>query len=124
MKTAVIILGHGSRRQGAGDPLAGIADAVRATGKYVAVEHGFLQYAPPTLADAAGRCAGQGAERIVIVPFFVQPGNHVTTDIPEQVDALRKRYPGVDFAVTGHVGGHPMMAKIVEELVHDANAES
>jgi len=117
MRTAVIILGHGSRRQGAGDPLASIAASLQATGNYLAAEHAFLQYARPSLADAVGSCARQGADRIVIVPFFVQPGNHVITDIPELVDALRTKYPGVAFSVTGHVGGHPMMVNIVEELV-------
>ena len=123
MRTAVIILGHGSRRQGAGDPVAGIADAMKASGGYAAAVHAFLQYAPPSLPDAVSRCVEQGAGRIVIVPFFVQPGNHVTTDIPELVEALRKKHPGVLFSVTGHVGGYPIMVKIVEDLVVRSIAE-
>jgi sirohydrochlorin ferrochelatase len=77
----------------------------------------------PSLPDSAARCVAQGAGRIVIVPFFVLPGNHVVRDIPEQVKALRMRYPSVDFAVTGHVGGHPLMMTIVEDLVNHSNAE-
>src|SRR5512147_1375491 len=109
VRTAVIILGHGSRRQGAGDPLAGLASAVRNDRGIEIVEHAFLQYAPPSLPDSVARCVDQGAERVVIVPFFVQPGAHVTKDIPELVKGLRGQYPRVAFSVTDHVGGHPLM---------------
>ena len=81
MKTAVIILGHGSRREGAGGPLQGLAAAVRQRGGHAAVEHAFLQYATPMFPEAVDRIVAAGAERVVIVPFFVQPGHHVTGDI-------------------------------------------
>ena len=117
MRTAVIILGHGSRQQGAGEPLGALARAVRDEGGYDLVEYAFLQYATPTIPEAVARCVEGGAGSIIFVPFFVQPGAHVLRDIPEQVERLSRRYPGIRFAVTGHVGGHPLMAKIVEDLV-------
>jgi sirohydrochlorin ferrochelatase len=120
MVTAVIILGHGSRREGAGDPLRGLAAAVGQGSGYAAVEHAFIQYATPTLPEAVDRSVLRGAERIVIVPFFVQPGNHVSKDIPDLVGRLQKRYPQVRFAVTDHVGSHPLMSAIVKDLVEKA----
>ncbi len=120
MKTAVIILGHGSRRQGASDPLADLAFALKNDRRIDIVEHAFLQYVPPSLPEIVAHCVRQGAERVVIVPFFVQPGAHVTRDIPELVEQLRRQYPRVIFAVTGHVGGHPLMMKIVTDLVGNA----
>jgi len=117
MKTAVIILGHGSRRNGAGDPLQALAEAVRQRGGYVAVEHAFIQYATPTFAEAVDSSLRQGAERIVVVPFFVQPGNHVSRDIPRMVHEAQREHPSVAFQVADHVGAHPMMAQIVEDLV-------
>jgi sirohydrochlorin ferrochelatase len=88
------------------------------------VEQAFLQYVPPSLEETVSRCVEQGAGRIIIVPFFVQPGAHVTRDIPKAVVGFEQRYPQVRFIVTGHVGGHPMMAQIVEDLVQDASAGS
>lgn len=117
MKKAVIILGHGSRAEGAGEALVTLAAMMRGAEGRRRVEHAFLQYAPPALDDAVRRCTDQGASEIVIVPFFVQTGAHVTKDIPARVEELRKRYPAVRFRVTDHVGGHPLMARIVEELV-------
>jgi sirohydrochlorin ferrochelatase len=42
----------------------------------------------------------------------------VTRDIPALVDEARNAYPGIEIIVTDYVGAHPLMAKIVEELVN------
>jgi len=123
MKTAVIILGHGSRREGAGGPLQGLAAAVRQRGGHAAVEHAFLQYATPMFPEAVDRIVAAGAERVVIVPFFVQPGHHVTGDIPRLVREAQVKHPSLAFQVTDYVGAHPMMAQIVEDLVGNSDAE-
>jgi sirohydrochlorin ferrochelatase len=90
--------------------------AVKSTGRFEIVEHAFLQYSVPTIDDAVGICLKQGAGKVVIVPFFVQPGAHVMKDIPELLEKLRRRYPGVLFTVTDYVGSHSMMADIVADL--------
>lgn len=122
MKTAIIILGHGSRSAGSDTAVQAVVSAMKKGGNDI-VEHAFLQYVPPTPQDALERCVRQNAGRIVIVPFFLQAGAHVTRDIPELIEKARKRYPGVDITVTGYVGAHQLMAKIVEDLVGNSNTE-
>jgi sirohydrochlorin ferrochelatase len=117
VKTAVIILGHGSKKAGAGDALRRILAEVKKQGGYDVIEQAFLQYVKPTLADALEHCVLQKSDSIVIVPFFMQSGAHVTKDIPELVEKAKKRHPGVDITVTDYVGAHPLMAKIVEDLI-------
>lgn len=117
MKTAVIILGHGSRSSEADRAIRKVADEVRSTGRHAVVEHAFLQYVPPTPGDVLQRCIGQKVDRIVIVPFFLQAGAHVTRDIPELLEEARKQHPAVEIVVTDYVGTHPLMAKVVEELI-------
>jgi sirohydrochlorin ferrochelatase len=117
VRTAVIILGHGSRSTDADTAIRTVVEGVMKAGAFAVVEHAFLQYVPPSLQDVLARCVGRNVDRIVIVPFFLQAGAHVTRDIPELTEKARKQYPGVDITVTGYVGAHPMMAKIVEELV-------
>lgn len=123
VKTAVIILFHGSREERA----AGAADrtvaAVAARGGYDAVEGAFLQHAQPDLPAAVERCVRQGAGRIVVVPFFMQTGMHVTADVPRVLRDLRERHPGVIIAITDAVGTHPLMAEIVVDLVGMSIAE-
>ena len=116
MRTAVIILGHGSRSTGSDTAVQAIVAAMRKSGSDI-VEHAFLQYVPPTPQEALERCAQQNADRIVIVPFFLQAGAHVMRDIPELVEEARKQYPAVEIVVTDYVGAHPLMARVVEEMI-------
>jgi sirohydrochlorin ferrochelatase len=117
VKTAVIILGHGSRSLDADRAIRKVAEEVRSTGRHAVVEHAFLQYVPPAPGDVLQRCIGQKVERVVIVPFFLQSGAHVTRDIPELAEEARKQYPGIEIVVTDYVGAHPLMARVVEEMI-------
>jgi sirohydrochlorin ferrochelatase len=120
VRTAVIILGHGSRSTGSEAAVKAVVAEMRKA--HALVEHAFLQYVPPTPHEALERCIAQKADRIVIVPFFLQAGAHVTKDIPELVEQARKAHPGVEIVVTEYVGAHPLMAKVVEELVKQQGA--
>ncbi len=117
MKSAVIILGHGSRSAGADKAVRRIAAEVKKRGGHEVVEHAFLQHTPPGLMETIEACARQNAGRIVIVPFFMQPGAHVTRDIPALIDQARKNHPGVEMLMTDFVGSHPLMAEIVMDLI-------
>jgi sirohydrochlorin ferrochelatase len=117
VKTAVIILGHGSRNGGADEAIRQIAAEVKRVSDFVSVEHAFLQYVQPALPETLEACIRQGANNIVIVPFFMQAGAHVRRHIPDLVEKAKKRHPGINIAVTDYVGTHPLMAKIVVDLV-------
>ena len=116
MKTAVIILGHGSKSRDADEAIRRVAAEVKGLGGYDIVEHAFLQYMQPGLEKALEQCIRQDAQKIVIVPFFMQSGGHVARDIPELAGKARKQYPAIDIVVTDYVGAHPLMAKIVVDL--------
>jgi len=117
VKTAVIILGHGSRSKNADTAIRAVVDGIKRVSEFTVVEHAFLQYVPPTPQEVIERCVGQNVDRIVIVPFFLQAGAHVTRDIPELIEKARKRHPEIEIMVTDYVGAHPLMANVVEELV-------
>jgi len=120
MKKAVIILGHGSRGGGNDAALKRIAEALQRSGGGEIIEHAFLQYAQPTADAALDRCIKQGAKEIVIVPFFMQAGAHVTRDIPEFILKARTLHPECKIRLTDHVGDHPLMKQIVMDLVSKA----
>ncbi len=117
VKTAVIILGHGSRNIKSGDPLRHIAGEVKKLGFYDVVEHAFLQHCDPALQNAIESCVRQHAGRIVIVPFFMQPGAHVARDIPALAEKAQKQFSSVQIIVTDYAGAHPLMTKIITDLV-------
>jgi sirohydrochlorin ferrochelatase len=117
VKTAVIILGHGSKSSGSGDSLRQVAAEVKKLGVYEVVEYAYLQYADPTPKSAFESCMRENVERIVIVPFFMQPGAHVARDVPALAEKVKRQYPTVDIVVTDYAGSHPLMTKIIVDLV-------
>lgn len=81
------------------------------------VEYAYLQYADPTPQSALQSCMRQGAEQIVIVPFFMQAGAHVAKDVPALAENAKSQYPSIDIVVTDYAGSHPLMTKIIVDLV-------
>jgi sirohydrochlorin ferrochelatase len=117
VKTGVIILFHGSRAKGSDEAVRRIIGEVRRRGGYDVLEEAYLQHASPALGEAIESCIRQHAGKIVIVPFFMQFGAHVTKDVPPLVEKAKKQHPGIEIVVTDYVGAHPLMAKIVVDLV-------
>jgi sirohydrochlorin ferrochelatase len=117
VKTAVIILGHGSRSSGSGDSLRKMAAEVKSLGMFEVVEYAYLQYADPAPQSALESCVRQDVKRIVIVPFFMQPGVHVARDVPALAEKAKRQYPTIDIIVTDYAGSHPLMTKVILDLV-------
>jgi precorrin-8X/cobalt-precorrin-8 methylmutase len=108
-KTGIVILCHGSRgEQGSLE----IAETLRRLAQElkplltpgVEIVGAALQFNHPTLEEAVASLVGWGVERIVIMPYFLFPGRHITEDIPQLVEELRGSYGDKEFIVTGHLG--------------------
>ena len=120
VKTAIIILFHGSRADGAAEAVRRIINEVRNRGCYDVVEAAFLQHTSPAFATAVQSCVQLGTSKIVVVPFFLQMGLHVTADVPVLIDRAREHYPDVQISMTHAVGAHPGMIDIVLDLAGNA----
>ena len=112
---ALLLAAHGSRRAASNDEVLHLAAAVAAAvgPAFQWVEAGFLELADPDLPGAAARCIERGAREIVVVPYFLAAGSHVSADIPAVVDTLRRLHPGVRFTITAHVGAAPSMPALI-----------
>src|SRR5262249_21152514 len=78
--TALLLIAHGSRHPEANDDLRHVAAALRQRGHAV-VEAAFLELADPNIDAAGERCVAQGAEIVVLVPYFLAAGVHVRRDL-------------------------------------------
>jgi sirohydrochlorin ferrochelatase len=119
VKTCVIILFHGSRAEGAAEAVRDIIAEVRQRNVTDMVAEAFLQQGKPGLLEVVQGCVKQHAGKIVIVPFFLQMGTHVTSDVPAVVKEAKRLYPHVEILLTKAVGAHPGMADIVIDLVRE-----
>ena len=113
----VIIVDHGSRREESNQMLLQIVDAFRRTALYAVVEPAHMELAEPSIATAYNECVRQGAQQIVVHPFFLLPGRHWDRDIPQLAAEAAAKHPHTSYLVTAPLGTHPLMAQVIAERI-------
>ena len=116
---ALLIAAHGSRKPAANAEIKSLAMAIAgiAGGHFDRVESAFLQLTEPLIPEVIERLVGDGADEIVVFPFFIAAGSHVRADIPAIVGAAREAHPGVTFRVAPHLGALDGIARFILSAV-------
>jgi sirohydrochlorin ferrochelatase len=115
---AVLLAAHGSRVTESNEEIEALAGRLAAAlGPGWLVSHAFLELARPSIPDAIDVLVHDGARHVVLVPYFLSAGRHVSTDIPAIVAAARKRHPGVEIETTGHFGAQETLPKLLAAMV-------
>lgn len=112
-ETAVLLIAHGSRRPEANRDLVELARRLRERSGFEIVEVGYLELAEPTIPQGGQACVEQGARRVMLLPYFLSAGTHVTADLERLRVELATAHPQVDFQLCPPLGLHPLMTEIV-----------
>jgi sirohydrochlorin ferrochelatase len=121
MTTGVIIVDHGSRRPESNQLLEEVARrfAQRFGQKYAIVEPAHMEISEPTIATAYARCVQRGAQRIVVLPYFLGPGKHWTQDIPQITAAAAADFPQTRYHVTSTLGIDDLMLDLLDKRISE-----
>jgi sirohydrochlorin ferrochelatase len=122
-RTALLLIAHGSRHAEANADLEHVAGEMRRRVPHAIVERSFLELAEPTGDQGAARCVEQGAERVILLPYFLSAGVHVRRDLAALCERLSRRYPDVAFRLAEPIGRHPLLLDIVAERARLAEQE-
>jgi sirohydrochlorin ferrochelatase len=87
------------------------------------VETAFLELGQPDLAGAVERLIIHGAEKIIVVPYFLTLGKHLQQDLPRIVEGITGAHPGLKITVTPPLDGHVGLAAILNDRVREAGVE-
>src|SRR5262245_35703245 len=119
MKTGIIIVDHGSRREESNRMLEEIAllFAARFQERYEIVEPAHMELAEPSIATAYAQCVERGADRVVVCPFFLGPGKHWTKDIPELTAAAAASFPATRYHVTMTLGIDDLILELLQKRI-------
>ncbi|WP_268898978.1 sirohydrochlorin chelatase [Geomonas diazotrophica] len=123
MKTALLLMAHGSRIAEANNAVHEIAKRVQKMTQFEIVEVSFREQHQPNIQQGVDACVAQGAERILLVPYFLYMGAHVLEDLPEELAEAKKRHPGVEMVLGKHLGVHDKLAEVVVERVAESLTE-
>jgi len=123
LKTAVIVIDHGSRFQAANEMLEEVGKMLRARNAFDIVEVAHMELADPSLDAAFDACVRQGAERVVVQLYFLSPGRHSQSDIPRMTAEAAARHSGVEAVVTEPLGLDERLIDVVVSRVRESIAE-
>src|SRR6202171_4859575 len=120
LKSAVLIVGHGSRRQGGDADVREAARRIGERGGFDLVEAAFLEIEHPNISEAFTRLVEQGAREITVHPYFLSPGRHTRGDIPIEGRGAARQHPGINYRITEPLSAHPLVVEASIERIHEA----
>jgi len=120
---AVLVVGHGSRREEANEDVRQAAQRIRECGRFPLVVAAFLEIAHPTIAEGFAQLVELGAKHVVVHPYFLSPGRHTRGDIPVEVRAAASRCD-VTYQITEPLAAHRLVIDAsIERIRETINAE-
>ncbi len=116
-KKALIIVDHGSKVKEANELLIDIAELIKNKNdsEFEIIAYCHMELAEPTISQAFDKCVSEGANHIVVHPYFLAPGRHSTQDIPRMVMDAAAGHPEVSYKVTEPLGIHDNIIEVILE---------
>jgi sirohydrochlorin cobaltochelatase len=113
--TTVLLVGRGSTDPDANSEVARAARLVAETTAVAGVEYAFVSLAGPSVPAGLDRCRRLGAQRIVVLPYFLFTGV-----LPRRVAAQAAGWTGVPVRTADVIGDCDGLATLVVERYEEA----
>lgn len=117
---ALLLIAHGSRRAEANADLEFVAAEMRRRGRFDFVQCSYLELAEPDIHTGGTKCVSTGATNVILLPYFLSPGRHVTEDLTAARDQLAAEFPHVMFKLAAPLAGHPSLLDAVADRASSA----
>ncbi|WP_330631835.1 CbiX/SirB N-terminal domain-containing protein [Halocatena halophila] len=112
---AIVLVGHGSRRERSNEQVRALAAEFEAQVR-VPVDVAFLELASPSIGDAIDGLA-PSVSTVTVLPLSLFGASHVKADLPLAVNQARDRHPELQLEMGGPIGVHPAVVTILDERV-------
>jgi len=119
MNTGIVVFAHGSSVDSANEAVGVVAAQAAVEGGFGLYEVAFLD-ALPNLREAVGKLISRGAERVLVVPYFLTLGIHLKRDLPALVAGLAAEYTKVEMRIAPPLDGHPGLSRILADRALEA----
>lgn len=113
-------MAHGSRIAEANDAARQVAEMVQELTGFEIIEVSFRELHEPNIQSGIDACVARGADRVLLMPYFLFMGAHVQHDLPEEIEEAKKRHPDLIMEMGGHLGAHRKLAEIEAERIGEA----
>jgi len=115
---ALLIVAHGSRLVESNAEIAMLSKKVAriAEENFPLVACAFLELADPSIPQGVAQMVEEGADSIVVVPYFLAQGTHVKNDIPKAVLQAQAEHPNVSITISNYFGASGSVPEMLAQL--------
>lgn len=121
---ALVVAGHGSRDPDGVEQFERFVDVVRLRAGGRVVEHGYLEFARPTIDEGVRKAIQAGATKVSVVPGVLLGATHAKNDMPVEVQALQREFPNCDIRYGAPMHLHPSVLQLCRIRIVEAEATS
>ena len=118
--TGLLLLAHGSPDPAANQPTERLVQRIRATTDYATVGLSFLGLNAPLIGDAIDDFSRQGISTLIVMPYFLQYGDHVAEDIPAALAAAHANHPALQIVLARYLGYDPQLVAVIADRAAQA----
>ena len=112
-RIGLVVFAHGSSEQEANEAVKKVAEKTAVLCGLELWSQAFLDPIQPNLGTAVGILSRQGAQKIVIVPYFLTMGVHIQKDLPNIIEEISKVYPSIQIVCAPSLDGDPFLVDIL-----------
>ena len=112
---SLLLVAHGSRREASNDEVRQLTEQLRklAKNKFTSIECAFLELAEPSIPQGIDKAIVAGCDELIVFPYFLSAGRHVSKDIPEIVAAKQQEYTDKKIKMVMHLGAVEGIAELI-----------
>ena len=118
---SLLLVAHGSRRQASNDEVRDLTKrlADKSGDKFADVRCAFLELAEPSIPDGIAQCVEQGADEVLVLPYFLSAGRHVAEDIPAEIKKKTDELTNVKVTQLPYLGSLDQVVDILVTAAKD-----
>lgn len=116
-KTFSLLVFHGSAREIANHAACEFARALSAEHGCIDFSICFLKGFAPELKDAISSAIDSGEKHIHLIPLFLLPGSHTSSDIPGIVKQFSLTHPAIEITIADYLAADPEFIKYVARQI-------
>ena len=122
---AILLLAHGSREDATERTMEKIVEHIKselseeiAENDYI-VKEAYLQFRNRNLSNVLDELLLEGADDIIIIPYFLFEGVHIKEDIPKEIEDFLSTHKNVKITMGNTLGSDRRLAEIIADNVRE-----
>lgn len=120
----IVLAGHGSRDSEGVRQFEELVEIVRHKADGRRIDHGFLEFAKPSINQAVKTSIAHGSKTVVVVPALLAAASHAKNDMPGELFALKEEFPEAQLHFGAAMDLHPLLLRLCQQRIVEAEGNA